>query len=149
MRSAAAGLATALRSLARRGVGSSAQKSEHRREGSLATRCRWHQRHEGETSPIQIFVHIHVQLPSRQDAQPPVPWRHIVEGADKSKICLFGWPDWTPCPVEIWTPCPGPSLPRALGPCNWSVINLSLASTIVRNTIVLGGPLIVSEVPWE
>ena len=27
-------------------------------------------------------VHVHVQLPPRQDAQPPVPWRHIVEGAE-------------------------------------------------------------------
>ena len=27
-------------------------------------------------------VHVHVHLPSRQDAQPPVPWRHIAEGAD-------------------------------------------------------------------
>ena len=27
--------------------------------------------------------HVHVQEPSRQDAQPPVPWRHTVEGADK------------------------------------------------------------------
>ena len=26
-------------------------------------------------------VHVHVHLPSRQDAQPPVPWRHTVEGA--------------------------------------------------------------------
>ena len=27
--------------------------------------------------------HVHVNLPSRQDARPPVPWRHPVEGADK------------------------------------------------------------------
>ena len=26
-------------------------------------------------------VHVHVHSPSRQDAQPPVPWRHTVEGA--------------------------------------------------------------------
>jgi hypothetical protein len=26
-----------------------------------------------------------VQWPSRQDAQPPVPWRHTVEGADKQQ----------------------------------------------------------------
>ena len=31
-----------------------------------------------------ILVHVHVHLPSRQDAQPPVPWRHTVEGADYS-----------------------------------------------------------------
>ena len=29
-----------------------------------------------------VHVHVHVHLPSRQDAQPPVPWRHTVEGAD-------------------------------------------------------------------
>ena len=28
-------------------------------------------------------VHVHVELPSRQDSRPPVPWRHTVEGADK------------------------------------------------------------------
>ena len=31
-----------------------------------------------------MHVHVHVQLPSRQDAQPPVPRRHIEEGADKT-----------------------------------------------------------------
>jgi hypothetical protein len=29
-----------------------------------------------------FHVHVHVQLPSRQDARPPVPWRHNVEGAE-------------------------------------------------------------------
>ena len=33
----------------------------------------------------QIHVHVHVHLPSRQDAQPPVPWRHIEEGADNTQ----------------------------------------------------------------
>jgi hypothetical protein len=27
-------------------------------------------------------VHVHVHSPSRQDAQPPAPWRHNVEGAE-------------------------------------------------------------------
>ena len=31
--------------------------------------------------PPSIAI-VHVHLPSRQDAQPPVPWRHTVEGAD-------------------------------------------------------------------
>ena len=30
-----------------------------------------------------VHVHVHVHLPSRQDAQPQVPWKHIVEGADR------------------------------------------------------------------
>ena len=30
-----------------------------------------------------FHVHVHVQSPSRQDAQPPVPWRHNVEGANR------------------------------------------------------------------
>ena len=30
----------------------------------------------------RAHVHVHVHSPSRQDAQPPVPWRHNVEGAD-------------------------------------------------------------------
>ena len=32
---------------------------------------------------VQPSVHVHVKLQSRQDAQPPVLWRHTVEGADK------------------------------------------------------------------
>jgi hypothetical protein len=28
-----------------------------------------------------VHVHVHVHSPSRQDAQPPAPWRHNVEGA--------------------------------------------------------------------
>ena len=35
-------------------------------------------------SHVHVHVHVHVYLPSRQDAQPPVPWRHTVEGADKN-----------------------------------------------------------------
>ena len=30
-----------------------------------------------------VHVHVHVNLPSRQDAQPQVPWRHNVGGAEK------------------------------------------------------------------
>ena len=30
----------------------------------------------------RVGVHVHVHLPSRQDAHAQVPWRHIVEGAD-------------------------------------------------------------------
>lgn len=30
-------------------------------------------------------LHVHVHLPSRQDAQPQVPWSHIVEGAVDTK----------------------------------------------------------------
>ena len=30
---------------------------------------------------LAVHVHVHVKLPSRQDAQPQVPWRHNVEGA--------------------------------------------------------------------
>ena len=36
---------------------------------------------------------LHVHLPSRQDAQPPVPWRHIEEGADSTQThigCRLG-----------------------------------------------------------
>ena len=33
----------------------------------------------------RFHVHVHVHLPSRQDAQPPVPWRHPVEGADREQ----------------------------------------------------------------
>ena len=29
-----------------------------------------------------VHVHVHVKLPSRQDAQPQVPWRHNVGGAE-------------------------------------------------------------------
>ena len=31
-----------------------------------------------------FHVHVHVHLPSLQDARPPVPWRHTVEGADST-----------------------------------------------------------------
>ena len=31
-------------------------------------------------------VHVHVILPSRQDAQPQVPWRHNVEGAGNALV---------------------------------------------------------------
>ena len=34
----------------------------------------------GVTYSSQLPVHVH--SPSRQAAQPPVPWRHTVEGAD-------------------------------------------------------------------
>ena len=37
----------------------------------------------------KVHVHVHVQLPSRQDAQPPVPWRDTVEGADIARKVLF------------------------------------------------------------
>ena len=30
---------------------------------------------------VHVHVHVHVKLPSRQDAQPKVPWRHNEEGA--------------------------------------------------------------------
>jgi len=33
-----------------------------------------------------VHVHVHVRLPSRQDARPPVPWRHNVEGAEYNCI---------------------------------------------------------------
>ena len=33
-----------------------------------------------------VRVNVHVHLPSRQDAQPSVPWRHTVEGADKMRV---------------------------------------------------------------
>ena len=39
--------------------------------GSLIRHCR----------RVHVHVHVHVYSPSRQDAQPPVPWRHTVEGA--------------------------------------------------------------------
>ena len=35
---------------------------------------------------VPVPVHVHVHLPSRQDAQPPVPWRHTVEGADSCPV---------------------------------------------------------------
>ena len=35
-----------------------------------------------ETSRQLGHVHVHVNLPSRQDAQPQVPWRHNVGGAE-------------------------------------------------------------------
>ena len=35
-----------------------------------------------ESESVSQAVQVHVHLPSRQDAQPPVPWRHTVEGAD-------------------------------------------------------------------
>ena len=34
-------------------------------------------------------VHVHVNLPSRQDAPPQVPWRHSVEDADTSSLVKF------------------------------------------------------------
>ena len=35
-------------------------------------------------------VHVHVHLPSRQDAQSPVPWRHIEEGGRaQTSITIF------------------------------------------------------------
>ena len=36
-----------------------------------------------EKRSYEAAVHVHVHSPSRQDAQPPAPWRHNVEGADK------------------------------------------------------------------
>ena len=33
-------------------------------------------------SQVRTEVHVHVKLPSRQDAQPQVPWRHNVGGAE-------------------------------------------------------------------
>jgi len=36
--------------------------------------------------PTYIHVHVHVKLPSRQDAQPQVPWRHNVEGAETANL---------------------------------------------------------------
>ena len=33
-------------------------------------------------------VHVHVHSPSRQDAQPPAPWRHNVEGAEPRRNSL-------------------------------------------------------------
>ena len=37
-------------------------------------------------------IHVHVQLHNLQDAQPPVPWRHIEEGANyKSNINPTMW----------------------------------------------------------
>ena len=31
---------------------------------------------------VKMNIHVHVHSPSRQDAQPPDPWRHNVEGAE-------------------------------------------------------------------
>ena len=50
-------------------------------------------------------VHVHDNLPSRQDAQPQVPWRHNVGGAEststpdssKSNIHNPNQPSTTPC----------------------------------------------------
>ena len=36
-----------------------------------------------EKRSYEAAVHVHVHSPSRQDAQPPAPWRHNVEGADR------------------------------------------------------------------
>ena len=53
--------------------------------------------------PVHVHVHVHVHLPSRQDAQPPVPWRHTVEGADHAptgNACVSQHCPSTPrCPV--------------------------------------------------
>lgn len=35
-----------------------------------------------------VHVHVHVQWPSRQDAQPPVPWRLTAAGADVPAVWI-------------------------------------------------------------
>ena len=35
-------------------------------------------------------VHVHVHLPSRQDAHPPVPWRHTVDNCNHQCTLVFG-----------------------------------------------------------
>jgi len=60
----------------------------------------------------RTHVHVHVKLPSRQDARPPVPWRHTVEGADQSNTKFGFSPHKSITPPLSPTPLFSRSLPE-------------------------------------